>query len=111
MLNQSNSDKKKVSRRGNRGSGDVNQYTRSLLTGMTLSQVGSHYGISADAVRKALKSRGLPTNSRALLATIPEGCTPTDAEVLRRANFALAKECTELKARLNRIKTALKGIE
>jgi hypothetical protein len=97
--------------RGNRSTGDVEQYTRMLLTGKTLDEVGDFFGVSHGAVRKALKRRGLPTNSRALLAAIPTGCTPTDAEVLRRANHALAEENTKLKERLTRIQSALKGLE
>jgi hypothetical protein len=97
--------------RGNRSTGDVEQYTRMLLTGKTLDEVGDFFGVSHGAVRKALKRRGLPTNSRALLAAIPTGCTPTDAEVLRRANHALAEENAKLKERLTRIQSALKGLE
>jgi len=97
--------------RGNRSTGDVEQYTRMLLTGKTLDEVGDFFGVSHGAVRKALKRRGLPTNSRALLAAIPTGSTPTDAEVLRRVNHALAEENAKLKERLTRIQTALKGLE
>lgn len=37
---------------------------------------------------------------------VPEGCTPTDAAVLRAANHSLAQEVHELKARLLSIHTA-----
>ena len=100
-----------VPQRGNRSTGDVTDYTIMLLKGHTLDEVGDHFGVSHGAVRKALKRRGLPTNARSLLAAIPTGCTPTDADVLRSANHALAQENAELKERLTRIKTALKGLE
>ena len=101
----------KVPQRGNRTTGSANEYTRMLLKGMTLSQIGDHFGVTHGAVRKALKIRGLPTNSRALLAAIPTGCTPSDAHVLREANHALAQENTELKKRLVRFKKALEVLK
>jgi hypothetical protein len=42
---------------------------------------------------------GAPANS--LLADVPEGCTPTDARVLREANHALAIEVHELREALS----------
>lgn len=93
--------------RANRSKGTVAQYTQMLLRGMTLDEIGDHFGVTHGAVRKALKAAGMPTQSRALLAAIPEGCTPTDAEVLRAANFALAQENHELKAKLRKVSSAL----
>ena len=97
----------KCPQRANRSRGTALEYTQMLLTGMTLSEIGTHFGVSCGSVRKALKAKGLPTQSRALLASIPEGCTPTDANVLRVANFALAKENAELKSKLRNIALAL----
>ena len=96
--------------RANRSAGNVADYTRLLLRGLTLEDVASQYKITAGAVRKALKAKGLPTNSRQLLAAIPEGCTPTDADVLRSANHQLAQENHELKQRLQAIKAAIAGL-
>ena len=100
----------KVPQRGNRTTGNVVEYTRMLLKGMTLDQIGDHFGVTHGAVRKALKRQGLPTNSRALLAAVPEGCTPSDTDVLRHANHALTQENAELKERLTRIRNALKEL-
>ena len=93
--------------RANRSKGSVTQYTQMLLRGKTLDEIGAHFGVTNGAVRKALKAAGMPTNSRLLLSAIPEGCTPTDAEVLRAANFALAQENHELKAKLRKVAGAL----
>jgi len=94
--------------RGNRSTGTVGNYTRMLLAGHTLESIGQSYGVTHGAVRKALKAAGLPTNSRRMLAAIPEGCTPTDAAVLRVANQRLAQENHELRARLATIERALR---
>jgi hypothetical protein len=97
--------------RGNRSTGDVNDYAGMVLRGHTLEQIGDHFGVTHGAVRKALKRAGLPTNSRALLAAMPEGCTPTDAAVLRAANQALAAEVAQLKSRLSKIKAAVNFVD
>ena len=97
----------KCPQRANRSKGSVAQYTQMLLRGMTLGEIGEHFGVTQGAIRKALKSAGMPTNSRKLLASIPEGCTPTDADVLRAANFALAQENHELKSKLRKVAAAL----
>ncbi len=100
----------KCPQRGNRSGGNVIEYMRMMLAGNTLEQIGAEYGVTHGAVRKALQAAGLPTNSRKLLAAVPEGCTPTDAAVLRAANHALAQENHELKARLRAIRTAVDGL-
>ena len=97
--------------RGNRSAGTAREYLQMLLRGHTLQQIGDHYDITHGAVRKALKAKGMPTNSRLLLSAIPTGCTPTDAEVLRQANHALADENAALKARLQKMSDALKGMQ
>jgi hypothetical protein len=100
----------KCPQRGNRSVGNVIEYMRMMLAGNTLEQIGAEYGVTHGAVRKALQAAGLPTNSRKLLAAVPEGCTPTDAAVLRAANHALAQENHELKARLRAIRAAVDGL-
>lgn len=97
--------------RGNRSTGDVTDYAQMVLRGHTLDQIGDHFGVTHGAVRKALQRAGLPTNSRALLASMPEGCTPTDAAVLRAANHALAEENAQLKNRLAKIKAAVNFVD
>jgi len=101
----------KTPQRANRSTGTVTEYSKMILRGHTLEQIGDVFGVTHGAVRKALKAAGLPTNSRRLLASIPVGCTPTDAEILRRANHNLAAENSALRAKLQAIKTALKNIE
>lgn len=96
--------------RENRSAGSPVEYMQLMLSGQTLAQIGKQFGVTHGAVRKALKASGLPTNSRKLLAAMPEGCTPTDAAVLRAANHALAQENHELKARLRAIRAAVDGL-
>lgn len=100
----------KQSNKGNRSSGTVHEYTQMMLKGMTLGQIGAHFNVTDGAIRKALKRNGMPTNPHKLLSAMPVGCTPTDAAVLRRANHALATENAGLKARLQKIESALKGL-
>lgn len=102
--------RQKVPQRANRSTGSTDEYTRMLLRGMTLHEIGDHFGVTHGAVRKALQAAGLPTNSRRLLAAIPEGCTPSDAEVLRVANQRLAQENHELKAKLRAVKAAVDAV-
>ena len=101
---------KSCPQRANRSAGNVHEYTRMMLRGHTLEEVGQHFGVTYGAIRKALRRNGLPTNSRELLAAIPEGCTPTDAAVLRAANHALAQENHDLRSRLAQIEKALAGL-
>lgn len=96
-----------VPARANRSNGTAAEYVQLMLRGHRLEDIGGAFGVSGSAVRKALKAASLPTNSRKLLACIPEGCTPTDADVLRAANHALAQENTELKAKLEAIKRSV----
>lgn len=100
----------KVPQRGNRSSGNVLEYTQMLLKGMTLQEVADNFNVSGSAIRKALKYAGLPTQSRSLLACLPEGCTPTDAAILRSANHKLAAENEDLKRKIRGLKSAAKYI-
>lgn len=97
----------KCPQRANRSHGTVTQYTQMLLRGMTLAEIGNHFGVTPGAVRNALNVAGQPTQSRALLSALPEGCTSTNAEVLRAANIALAQENYELNAKLRKVAAAL----
>lgn len=96
--------------RGNRSTGNVHEYTRMMLRGHTIEEVGQQFGVTGHAVRKALQRNGMPTNSRRLLSAIPERSTPTDAAVLRAANHALAQENHDLRSRLAQIEKALAGL-
>ena len=100
-----------MSKTSNRSTGNVNDYVKLILAGNTLEKIGKQYGISGCAVGKALKSAGLPTNSRRLLQVIPEGCTPTDAEVLRAANHKLIEENHKLRSKFKALKKMLHEIE
>ena len=96
--------------RGNRSTGDVYKYTSLLIKGYTHQQIGDRFGVSGNAVCKALKAAGFPKTSRQVLALFPEGCTPTDAAVLRAANHSLAIENEHLKAKLRAIQSAISGL-
>jgi len=102
---------KRCPQRGNRSAGNAQQYCAAMMRGYTLAEVGAMYGVTHGAVRKALMKAGMPTNSRKVLRAVPEGCTPTDADVLRAANHALAQENHELKTLLRKIRAAVDGIE
>ena len=50
-----------VPARGNRSSAKVGEYLRCIARGETLETIGKRYGVSYGAVRKRLKTAGLPT--------------------------------------------------
>lgn len=55
--------------------------------GMTAEEAAAH---AADALRGATTAQEDPA------ADVPDGCTPADVAVLRRANHAIAQECHDL---------------
>lgn len=93
----------KVPQRANRSKGTVMQYADRLARGQTHEQIGAEFGVTPGAVRKALMKAGLPTTVRSMLNSIPEGCTPVDAQMLRVANHALAAENHRLRLKLRGI--------
>jgi len=97
--------------RANRSSGTATEYGQLILRGYTQQQIADQFGVTAGAVRKALIRHGMPTNPHKIMKLMPTGCTPTDAEVLRRANHALAEENSRLREALNRVSGALKSVE
>lgn len=101
----------KVPQRGNRSSGSVQEYGRLLLRGYTQQQIADQFGVTPAAVRTALKRHGMPSNPHKIMKLMPPGCTPTDAEVLRRANHALVEENGRLREALNRVRGAIQSVE
>lgn len=93
--------------KSNRSTGTPADYLSLLLRGKKPEEIGDAFGITGSAVRKALAAAGLPTSAAKALGMLPEGCTPTDANVLRAANLRLSTEVFQLRGRLRAARKAL----
>lgn len=96
----------KCPQRANRSSGSPDSYLAMLKDGKTQREIAEQYGVTHRAIGKALQKLGMPTNSREVLASTPEGCTATDARILREANHRLAIENYELRLRLSKLEAS-----